>query len=156
MMRCFLSLFLLVSCTNIISRPNLDGDEFDLILQAMKEKNPSIIHAKWGPPDTIESFDQEMNEETYKSEPNHSPIYIRVNKKSGKILWIRLLFWKDFDNYAFLKEKFGNYKWTETPLESPMGDVVSEPVHVTIPEIAVSFEYDNHLPQRRVMEVFFE
>ncbi len=86
----------------------------------------------------------------------HSPINILVDKKNGKIQWVRLVFWKDFDNHAFLKEKFSKDKRAENPLDSPKGDVVSEPVHITIPELAISFEYDNHLPQRRVMEVFFE
>ena len=65
-------------------------------------------------------------------------------------------YWKDFDTYAFLKKRFSNYKWVETPIPSKSVDVVEERYRVEIAELGIKFEYDNQDPLRRPMWIFFK
>ena len=84
------------------------------------------------------------------------PINVFVNKKNLKITTIVLAYLVQFDAYAYLKKRFKNYKWIETPVPSKAVDVVEELYKVEIPELGISFQYDNQDPLRRPMWIFFK
>jgi len=79
-----------------------------------------------------------------------------VNKNDNKISTVALAYLVKFDAYAFLKKRFKDYKWVETPVESKAVDVIEELYRVDIPELGMTFQYDNQDPLRRPMWIFFK
>ncbi len=87
---------------------------------------------------------------------NQLPIKVFVNKKTNSITTIALTYWVDFDAYAYLKKRFKDNKWIETSVESKAIDVIEELYKVEIPELGITFQYDNQDPLRRPMWIFFK
>ena len=62
-----------------------------------------------------------------------------------------------FDAYAYLKKRFKDYKWIETELPIRTDLDYAEEIHrVEIPELGITFEYDNQDPLRRPLSIFFK
>lgn len=155
----FLIFFLFIlGCSSSNSYQSKQVDEFDRIISIMKTRNADDLLEVFGPPDKRESSkdDKNIEEFSYKETLNHSTITAYFNKKDQKITRIWVFFWKDFDNYMYLKNRFKNYQWIEKALPESKGDVLTDSYSVSVPELRMTFEYDNYTPKRKVMWIFFD
>lgn len=80
-----------------------------------------------------------------------------LNKETNNLTHLTFFYWKDFDNYTALKERFKSYKWIESKLQdNPKSDILTDSYIVKIPEINMEFQYDNSAPKRKVMWIYFD
>ena len=150
-----LILFILLGCKTSLP-PQHKGDEFDKIFHLRKSNNPKELEETLGKPDKIDTSDSNSDQYFFYKKKDQMPINVFVNKKNLKITTIVLAYLVQFDAYAYLKKRFKNYKWIETPIPSKAVDVVEELYKVEIPELGISFQYDNQDPLRRPMWIFFK
>jgi hypothetical protein len=144
-----------VSCkTSLPSRQV--GDEFDRIFNLKKTNNPQELVSILGEPERIDNSDPATIQYYFPPKKDQLPIKAFVSKKTYKITTIALTYWVDFDAYAYLKKRFKSYKWVETPVQSKAVDVMEELYKVEIPELGITFQYDNQDPLRRPMWIFFK
>ena len=55
-----------------------------------------------------------------------------------------------------LKKRFKDYRWIESKLpDDSKTDVATDLYLVKIPEIGIEFQYDNYVPKRKVMWIYF-
>ena len=153
----FLIFFLFIlGCSNNSAYPNKQMDEFDRIISVMKTRNVDDLQKLFGPPDDHKNDDKNIEVFSYKETKGHSTITAYINKNDQKISRIWVFFWKDFDNYIYLKKRFKDYQWIEKKLPDSKGDVLTDSYLVTVPELKMSFEYDNYAPKRKVMWIYFD
>lgn len=150
-----LILFMLLSCKTSLPHQH-QGDEFDKIFHLKKSNNPKELIETLGEPDKIDTSDSNSDQYFFYKKKDQMPINVFVNKKNLKITTIVLSYLVQFDAYAYLKKRFKDYKWIETPIKSKSVDVVEELYKVEIPELGITFEYDNQDPLRRPMWIFFK
>ena len=148
-------LFIVIGCTTSPS-PQKQNDEFDKIFYLKKVNDPKELIPLLGKPQKIDTSDSETDQYYFPNKENQMPIKAFVNKKSQKITTIALTYWVGFDAYAYLKKRFGKYKWLETRVKSKAVDVIEELYKVEIPELGMTFQYDNQDPLRRPMWIFFK
>jgi hypothetical protein len=150
-----LILFILLGCKTSLP-PQYKGDEFDKIFHLKKSNNPKELEETLGKPDKIDTSDSNSDQYFFYKKKNQMPISVFVNKKNLKITTIVLSYLVQYDAYAYLKKRFKDCKWIETPIKSKAVDVVEELYKVEIPELGITFEYDNQDPLRRPMWIFFK
>lgn len=132
------------------------GDEFDNIITIMKSRSPDSLSLYFENEKKTEKVEMNYRKISYPLTDKHSLIDVFVDLKTNKITRIAVFFWKDFDNYIYLKNRFEKYKWIEEEVEVKAGDVLSELYKVKVPALGMNFTYDNYAPQRKVMWIFFE
>ena len=147
--------FILLGCKTSLPLQH-KGDEFDKIFHLKKSNNSKELIETLGEPDKIDTSDSNSDQYFFYKKKNQMPINVFVNKKNLKITTIVLAYLVQFDAYAYLKKRFKNYKWIETPVPSKAVDVVEELYKVEIPELGITFQYDNQDPLRRPMWIFFK
>ncbi len=145
---------ILFSCT---LKPQVDQatDDFSKILEVMKTRSISDLTKFFGEPDDRRDLKLDQSYRILEYKKQRLDAYVKISDEN-KISHITLFFFEDFDNYAYLKKRFKNYKWVETKLSDPLGDVATDLHQVRIPEIGMKFEYDNLAPKRKVMWIYFE
>ncbi|HXH31112.1 MAG TPA: hypothetical protein VNJ01_09900 [Bacteriovoracaceae bacterium] len=150
-----LILFIIIGCKT--SPPSQQrGDELDKIFHLKKTNSPTELIPVLGEPEKIDNSDPLSDQYYFPPKKDQLPIKAFVNKKTNKITTIALTYWVDFDAYAYLKKRFKDYKWIETSVESKAVDVIEELYKVEIPELGITFQYDNQDPLRRPMWIFFK
>ena len=147
--------FILLGCKTSLP-PQHKSDEFDKIFHLKKSNNSKELIDILGEPDKIDTSDSNSDQYFFYKKKEQMPINAFVNKKKLKITTIVLAYLVQFDAYAYLKKRFKNYKWIETSVPSKAVDVVEELYKVEIPELGISFQYDNQDPLRRPMWIFFK
>lgn len=149
-------LFALVGCKT--SPPfQKKGDEFDKIFSLKKNNDPKGLIQTLGEPERVDTSDSKSDQYYFYKIQNQMPIKVFVDKQDQKITTIALAYLVKFDAYAYLKKRFKDYKWIETKLPPRTHlDYVEEIHKVDIPELGVTFEYDNQDPLRRPMWIFFK
>lgn len=154
-MRIFLIFFFLtISCSQMTSS-NLINDEFSKIIVVMKSKSPQDLYQHFGNPNEVLIDPENSNIQILKYKNPLIDAYL--NKEKNKLSHITLFYWRDFDNYTALKERFKNYEWIEAKLpDNPKSDALTDLYIVKIPEISMEFQYDNYAPKRKVMWIFFD
>lgn len=154
-MRIFLIFFFLtISCSQMTSS-NLSNDEFSKIIIVMKSKSPVDLYQYFGKPSEVLSDPENSDVQILKYKD--PLINAFLNKEKNKLSHITLFYWRDFDNYTALKERFKKYEWIETKLpDNPKSDALTDLYIVKIPEINMEFQYDNYAPMRKVMWIFFD
>ncbi|HXH74340.1 MAG TPA: hypothetical protein VNJ08_05210 [Bacteriovoracaceae bacterium] len=148
-MRILIFLLILGCSTNNSDRIK-NTDEFDNIIAVMKTRNVDELIKVFGPPDN-----RTVEELSYKETAKHSTItaYLDKDKKISRI-WV--FYWKDFDNYTALKKRFKSYTWKEKKIaDNSKSDVLTDLYLVSVPELNMTFEYDNYAPQRKIMWIYF-
>ena len=150
----YIFFLILFSCS---LKPTMDQskDDFSKILEVMKTRSVSDLKTFFGEPDETRNQDLDQSYRILEYKRQRIDAYVKTSDEH-KISHMTLFFFEDFDNYAFLKKRFANYKWIEKKLSDPVGDVATELYEVSIPEIGVKFEYDNLAPKRKVMWIYFE
>lgn len=148
-------LLIVIGCTTSPSTKQLN-DEFDKIFYLKKVNDPKELIPVLGKPQMIDTSNSDTDQYYFPQKEDQKPIKVFVNKKSQKITTMALTYWVDFDAYAYLKKRLGKYKWIETPVKSKAVDVVEELYKVEIPELGMTFQYDNQDPLRRPMWIFFK
>jgi hypothetical protein len=141
---------LLFGCTTHSFRNDESKDIFDKIIHVQKEATRDELIKTFGQPQEIKPENDGNLEYVYKD------FSTSINKSSGKVLGTSMPYWVDFDAYAFLKKRFKNYKWIETEIASTAIDVEEDKYKVELPELGITFEYDNQDPLRRPMWIFFK
>jgi hypothetical protein len=149
-----LILLIFAGCRSTLSSHD-KHDEFDKIFQLRKTNDPKDLFSMLGKPDNIETSGESSDQYFFYKKEGQMPINVFVNKKNLKISTIVLAYPVQFDAYAYLKKRFKAYRWIETPKKSKSVDVMEELYKVEIPELGISFEYDNQDPLRRPMWIFF-
>jgi len=147
--------FVLINCKSS-NPPQQRGDDFDKIFYLKKSNDPKKLILTLGEPEKIDTSNPDFIQYYFPKKQDQKPIKIFVNKKDNKITTIALTYWGDFDTYAFLKKRFKGYRWIERPIKSKAVDVVEELYKVEIPELGITFEYNNQDPLRRPMWIFFK
>lgn len=149
-----ISLFLISSCAQINSSKQAGG-EFEKIITVMKSKSSQELYQVFGKPSEVASDSNNTNVSILKYK---SPlINVYLNKGTNKLTHLTYFYWKNFDNYTALKERFKNHKWIETKLQdNSKSDVLTDLYIVKIPEINMEFQYDNYAPKRKIMWIYFD
>lgn len=146
--------FLLVSCSQITSI-DTKHDIFDQIISVMREKSLDDLTKTFGTPDEIVEPSKDFEFKIFRYNSNSIDAYVDIKK--NKISHLTLFYFEDVDNYTALKKRFKNYKWIESKLaDDPKSDVVTDLYLVKIPEIRMEFQYDNYVPKRKVMWIYFD
>jgi hypothetical protein len=150
---------ILTSCTFSKNQEKRNLDVFDKIFEVRESQDLKTLESHFGKPQTIElsAGDPSFDDYYFPRTKESPPINVFVNRKTKEIYSIALTYWVDFDAYAFLKKRFKDYKWIETELPIRTDLDYAEELHkVEIPELGISFEYDNQDPLRRPMWIFFK
>lgn len=147
--------FLFAACAQIPSQSD-NLDELDKILLVMKSKTTADLVKFFGAPDEVSIPDQNKNMQILRYKLPKIDAYIDADNKN-KISHLTIFFFKDFDNYTYLKKRFKNYKWLEEKLPNDnTSDVATDKYLAKVPEIGMQFEYDNQAPKRKVMWIYFD
>jgi hypothetical protein len=151
----FCIFILIFSCTSI---PSKKGDEFDVVIEAMKTRSIDTLDLYWGDDKKTEQIvlEKGFKQINYPLTNKHSSIDVFIDLKTNRITRIAVFFWKDFDNYTYLKKRFEKYEWVEKELKNKPGDVLQEEYRVKISDLGMTFTYDNYAPKRKVMWIFFD
>lgn len=145
--------FLLISCSQILSS-NSKHDVFDKIIEVMKEKSIEGLSEAFGKPDEIVEPSKDFEFKIFRYNSTRIDAYIDI--KRNKISHLTLFYFEDIDNYIALKKRFKDYQWIESKLsDDSKTDVVTDLYLVKIPEIGMEFQYDNYVPKRKVMWLYF-
>ena len=153
----FIFLFLLgCSLKNGQKEPELDV--FDKIFAVKKTEKVDDLNRLFGPPQEIKDAHEDplTEERVYDSKNDHLPLHVFIDKKSQKVRSFSLVYWVNFDAYSYLKKRFKSFKWIETPVASKYIDVEEDKFQVKIPELGMSFEYDNQDPLRRPLLIIIK
>lgn len=149
-------LFILVSCKTSLP-PKQQGDEFDKIFHLKKTNDPKHLIPTLGEPEKIDQSDSSSIQYYFPSRKGQLPIKVFVNKKTKRITTIALTYVVEFDAYAYLKKRFKSYKWIETALPIRKNiDYAEELYEVKIPELGITFRYNNQDPLRQPTWIFFK
>lgn len=156
-MKFLLFLLFLISCSSY-APSNASGDIFNKIFHIRATQNLKDLENLFGPPKEVKDAHKEpLLEEHVFDTKEGLPLYVFINKDTNQIESFVLTYWVNFDAYAFLKKRFKDYKWIETGLPIRTDLDYAEELHkVEIPELGISFEYDNQDPLRRPMWIFFK
>lgn len=122
----------------------------------MKTKSTEDLIRHYGKPTEISEPEQDINIQILRYKDSRIDAYVEKSNKN-KISYLTIFFFEDFDNYAYLKKRFKDYKWVEEKLpDDKSGHVMTDRHLVKVPEIGMQFEYDNYVPNRKVMWIYFE
>jgi hypothetical protein len=148
----FLILLLCSSSCSHDKRNDQNEDIFDKIIKVQKIGTKEALLKTFGSPvEKIPEEDKKLTEYKY------ADFSTSVNELNGKIVGTSMSFWVDYDAYIFLKKRFQSFSWKETELPARKNLDYAEEIHkVEIPEVGISFEYDNQDPLRRPMWIFFK
>lgn len=152
-MRSFLIILLLslFSCSHD-KKPLSREDVLTQIIEVQKKGTKKALLQVFGQP--IEKRNENIK---YLVEYKYDFFSTSVNEDTEKLEGTSFPFWVDYDAYAYLKKRFKNYKWVETELSSNRHLDYLEEVHrVEIPDLGITFEYDNQDPLRRPMWIFLK
>lgn len=146
-----LFVFSLYSCSHEKSTKS-NEDIFDKIVHVQKLGTKQSLLETFGPPlEKLPEEDKNLTEYKYKK------FSTSVNEQDGKVVGTSMSFWVDYDAYDYLKKRFKSYSWKETELHPRKNLDYAEEIHkVEIPDLGISFEYDNQDPLRRPMWIFFK
>lgn len=144
-------LLCLYSCSHN-KRNDQNEDIFDKIIKVQKIGTKEALLNTFGSPvEKIPEEDKNLTEYKYED------FSTSVNELNGKIIGTSMSFGVDYDAYTFLKKRFQSFSWIETELPAGKNLDYAEEIHkVEIPEVGISFEYDNQDPLRRPMWIFFQ
>jgi hypothetical protein len=161
MSRLILLIFIVLSTGCTFSRENKgkDLDIFEKIFLVRKTQDPEELEAYFGKPVEIKPSHGDPSFDTYyfQKTTDHPSMYVFINKHTKKIKSFSVTFWGHFDAYPYLKNRFKGYQWIETELPIRTNLDYAEEIHrVEIPELGISFDYDNQDPLRRPMSIFFK
>lgn len=142
----------LCSCTHNKGSNSAKKDIFDNILLVQNLGTVSSLLDTFGPP-----LDKKPEKENALIEYKYEKFSVSVDEKNGKVIGTSMPYWVNYDAYAFLKKRFEGYKWIEVEVPSSSKLDYSEEIHrVEIPQLGITFEYDNQDPLRRPMWIFFK
>lgn len=151
---------IMLGCTSPKKEAHSGLDIFDKVLTVMKTSDLKDLKTYFGEPQEIspsKENSKDFDKYSFEQTKEHSGLSFFVNKKNSRIYSAALFYWVDFDAYAFLKKRFKDYKWIEAELPIRTNLDYAEELHkVEIPELGISFEYDNQDPLRRPMWIFFK
>lgn len=131
-------------------------DDLDKVILIMKNKTTADLVKFFGAPDEVSIPDQDKKMKILRYKKPKIDAYVDENDRN-RISHLTIFFFKDFDNYTYLKKRFEKYKWLEKKSpDNKSGDVATDKYFVEVPEIGMQFEYDNHVPKRKVMWIYFD
>lgn len=155
----FFIILLIAGCTFSKTKYEKNIDVFDKILLVKKSRDLTDLETYFGKPQTIElsSGDAAFDDYYFQKTKEHPSLNVFVNRNTKKIYSISLNYGVNFDAYSQLKKRFKDYKWIETELPIRTDLDYAEEIHrVEIPELGITFEYDNQDPLRRPQSIFFK
>lgn len=155
-MKLIMSLIFLISCSSTAPTEK-SMDIFEKIFYVRTTQNIKDLNLFFGAPKEIkEAYNEPLVAEQVFDTKEGLPLHAFVNKQSQKVEGFVLTYWVDYDAYAYLKKRFKDYKWIETEVPSTAIDVEEDKYKVELPELGITFEYDNQDSLRRPMWIFFK
>ncbi len=154
-----ISFVLFTGCTFSKGSNGKNLDIFEKVFIVRKTRDLKDLEAYFGKPTEIKQGQGNASSDNYyfSKTDEHPSMDVSVDRNTKKIKSFSLTFWGNFDAYPYLKNRFKNYKWIETELPIRTNLDYAEEIHrVEIPELGISFEYDNQDPIRRPMWIFFK
>ena len=122
--------------------------------ESRKEKSLEDLSEAFGKPDEIVEPSQDFEFKIFRYNSTRIDAYVDI--KRNKISHLTLFYFEDVDNYIALKKRFKDYRWIESKLsDDSKTDVATDLYLVKIPEIGIEFQYDNYVPKRKVMWIYF-
>lgn len=155
----FVFIVLFTGCTFSKNNRDRDLDIFEKILLVRKTRDLKDLEAYFGKPTEIKPShgDSSLDDYYFSKTEDHPSMDVFINRNTKKIKSFSLTFWGNFDAYPYLKNRFKDYKWIETELPVRTDLDYAEEIHrVEIPELGITFEYDNQDPLRRPQSIFFK
>lgn len=150
----YLGILLLVACS--LNDHHSATDNFDKIIATMKTKSTADLIRYFGEPDEISEPEQAKGFQILRYDDSRIDAYVEKTNRD-KISHLTIFFFEDFDNYSYLKKRFKKYKWIEEKLpDDKTGHVMTDRFLVKVPELRMQFEYDNYVPKRKVMWIYFD
>jgi hypothetical protein len=144
---------LLISCSHITNLDN-EHDIFQNIINVMTKKSIDELNSVFGKPDETVEPTQDFKFKILRYNSKRIDVY--VDPIEDKISHLTLFYFEDFDNYLTLKKRFKDFKWVEEKiLDDKSGHVLTDQYLVKLPEIRMQFQYDNYVPKRKVMWIYF-
>ncbi len=153
MSKIFFIILFLFGCSSLHTD---ERDQISRILELKKLNDPDKITKLLGKPERVESTDPRFDAYYIPRKGKDMPVKVFVDRQARSIDTIALTFWVDFDAYAYLKQRFKSHHWIEKSVPSSAIDVVEELYKVDIPQLGVSFQYNDQDPLRRPMWIFFK
>lgn len=140
-----------ISCSHE-KNAQANGDVFDRIIHVHKTGTKESLLKEFGSP--IEKKTEAAKDLV---EYKYEKFSTSVNEQDGRLYGTSMSFWVNFDAYTYLRKRFEKYKWIETKLIPEKNlDYEEELRKVQIPELGITFEYDNQDPLRRPMWIFIK
>jgi len=157
-MKLILSLIFIVSSCSSYAPTDTSKDIFDKIFHVRTTQSLQELKHLFGIPKEIkDAHNEPLVEEQIFDTKDGLTLNVFIHKQTHKIENFVLTYWVDFDAYAYLKKRFKDFKWVETELpQRPNLDYAEEIHKVEIPDLGITFEYDNQDPLRRPMWIFFK
>jgi hypothetical protein len=154
-----ISIVFLTGCTFSKDNKGKNLDIFERIFLVRKTRDLKDLEVYFGKPTEIKPSHGDASSDDYyfSKTDEHPSMDVFVDRSSKKIKSFSLTFWGNFDAYPYLKNRFKDYKWIETELLIRTDLDYAEEIHrVEIPELGITFEFDNQDPLRRPQSIFFK
>lgn len=153
MVKYILALFILLSCA---SNTNKQLDQFQFVLKLLEANDHKMLVSRYGKPSETKTDKQGILE--YYESPNKDQHTFQVlwDQQLKRVKSVQIFLWTEFDNYEYLKQKLGQYKWIETKKKlTAKNHYIGDIREVTIPEIKAGFEYQADATNRKILYVYF-
>lgn len=153
MVKYIFTLLILFSCA---SNTNKQLGQFQFILKLLKANDHKMLISRYGKPNETSTNEQSVLEFYEFPDKDQHTFQVLWDQQRKKVKSVQVFLWANFDNYEYLKQKFGQYKWIEkkkklTTKNHYIGDIRE----VSIPEIKAGFEYQADATNRKILFVNF-
>lgn len=145
------SCLLIFGCSFSEKKSPDKNDIFDIVFEIRKDPKIEHLTEVFGKPNSIKTsiYKGATHEYEYEQTEKIPSMTIFINTTTNRIISYAITLSLQIDMYEYLKNRFEGHKWIETELPSKAVDFVEEPYRVEIPDLGITFEYDNQDPLRR-------
>ena len=153
MVKYILIVVILFSCA---SNTNKQLGQFQFVLTFLEANDHKMLISRYGEPSETKTDEQGILEYYELANTDQHTFQVLWDQQLKKVKSVQIFLWTDFDNYEYLKQKLGQYKWIEkkkklTAKNHYIGDIRE----VSIPEIKAGFEYQADATNRKILYVYF-
>ena len=153
MVKYILTFFILFSCASNTSK---QLDQFQFVLKLLEDNDHKMLISKYGKPTKITTDQQGILEYFELNNKGQHTFQVLWDQRQKKVKSVQIFLWDDFDNYEYLKQKLGKYKWIEKKKKLPKRNhYIGDIREVSIPEIQAGFEYQADAINRKIFYVYF-
>ena len=119
-------LIILLSCTSTRTK---ELDQFQFVLKLLENNDHRMLISKYGEPTKTTSNQQGILEYFELNNKDQHTFQVLWDKQLKQVESVQVFLWGDFDNYEYLKQKFGKYKWIEKKKKLTTKDLAFQKLH---------------------------